>query len=369
VTDVSQLEGNRATAKGFYNKRTVKITIVIPNNTSTIDVEQTLLHEAVAHYGLRKLFGKQFDTFLYNVYKSADESIRRKIAKMAAQNGWNFRTATEEYLAGLAEDTDFAEVKSYGGWWTKIKSLFLDMLESIGFEGFRDKAGVVLTDNELRYILWRSYENLAEPGLYRSILGEAADVAKQSELKVGNYAEKGIEAEYAAEPSNIDEVNDRFNRELQQQIDGSLPEGHVYEMGMPSKYLRSTGIENLPIRLSAKVLNIKSNLHRHKYSLATVKNLVKAIQQPWAIFAYGEQTKAQNLIIGIEDNGRQFLVGLSINPTVKGRSLEINSIRNVFPKNNHEWVNWINEGKLLRVDGKKRNPGCNSQAPDESRGL
>ena len=353
VTDVSQLKGNRAKAKGFYNKRTGKITIVIPNNASTIDVEQTLLHEAVAHYGLRKLFGKQFDTFLDNVYESADESIRRKIAKMAAQNGWNFRTATEEYLAGLAEDTNFAEAKSYGGWWTKIKSLFLDMLESIGFEGFRDKTGVVLTDNELRYILWRSYENLAEPGLYRSILGEAADVAKQSELKVGNYAEKGIEAEYAAEPNNIDEVNDRFNQELQQQIDGSLPEGHVYEMGMPSKYLRSTGIENLPIRLSAKVLNIKSNLDRHKYSLATVKNLVKAIQQPWAIFAYGEKNKAQNLIIGIEDNGRQFLVGLSINPTVKGRSLEINSIRNVFPKNNHEWVNWINEGKLLRVDGKK----------------
>ena len=353
VTDVSQLKGNRAKAKGFYNKRTGKITIVIPNNASTIDVEQTLLHEAVAHYGLRKLFGKQFDTFLDNVYESADESIRRKIAKMAAQNGWNFRTATEEYLAGLAEDTNFAEAKSYGGWWTKIKSLFLDMLESIGFEGFRDKTGVVLTDNELRYILWRSYENLAEPGLYRSILGEAADVAKQAELKVGNYAEKGIEAEYAAEPNNIDEVNDRFNQELQQQIDGSLPEGHVYEMGMPSKYLRSTGIENLPIRLSAKVLNIKSNLDRHKYSLATVKNLVKAIQQPWAIFAYGEKNKAQNLIIGIEDNGRQFLVGLSINPTVKGRSLEINSIRNVFPKNNHEWVNWINEGKLLRVDGKK----------------
>lgn len=199
ITDASQLEGKRAKAKGFYNKRTRKITIVIPNNVSTIDAEQTLLHEAVAHYGLRQLFGEQFNTFLDNVYESADESIRRKIAEMAAQNGWDFRTATEEYLAGLAEDTNFSEAQSYTGWWSKIKRLFLDMLESIGFEGFRDKVGVVLTDNELRYILWRSYENLAEPGRYRSILGEAADVAKQSELKVGNYAEQGVEAEYAAE--------------------------------------------------------------------------------------------------------------------------------------------------------------------------
>lgn len=199
ITDASQLEGKRVKAKGFYNKRTRKITIVIPNNVSTIDAEQTLLHEAVAHYGLRQLFGEQFNTFLDNVYESADESIRRKIAEMAAQNGWDFRTATEEYLAGLAEDTNFSEAQSYTGWWSKIKRLFLDMLESIGFEGFRDKVGVVLTDNELRYILWRSYENLAEPGRYRSILGEAADVAKQSELKVGNYAEQGVEAEYAAE--------------------------------------------------------------------------------------------------------------------------------------------------------------------------
>lgn len=203
LTDASQLEGKRAKAKGFYNKRTGKITIVIPNNVSTIDAEQTLLHEAVAHYGLRQLFGEQFNTFLDNVYQSADESIRRKITEMAAKNGWDFRTATEEYLAGLAEDTNFDEARMFGGWWSKIKSLFLDMLEKIGFVGFRDKVGVVLTDNELRYILWRSYQNLAEPGRYRSILGEAADVAKQSELKVGNYAEQGIEAEYAAESGDL----------------------------------------------------------------------------------------------------------------------------------------------------------------------
>lgn len=199
VTDASQLDGKRAKAKGFYNKRTGKITIVIPNNVSTIDAEQTLLHEAVAHYGLRQLFGEHFNTFLDNVYQSADESIRRKIAEMAAKNGWDFRTATEEYLAGLAEDTSFSEAQNYTGWWSKIKRLFLDMLDKIGFEGFRDKVGVVLTDNELRYILWRSYQNLARPDRYRSILGEAADVVKQSELKVGNYAEQSIEAEYAAE--------------------------------------------------------------------------------------------------------------------------------------------------------------------------
>ena len=182
VTDASTLQGKRAKAKGFYSRGTGRITIVIPNHTSVYDVEQTLLHEAVAHYGLRQLFGEHFDTFLDNVFQSADEDVRRHIVELAQKHGWDFRTATEEYLASLAENTNFDNTDA--SWWQKIKELFLRMLHKIGFEDF---SGVTLSDNELRYILWRSYENLAEPGRYRSILGEAEDVAKQNELKVGNY--------------------------------------------------------------------------------------------------------------------------------------------------------------------------------------
>jgi len=198
VTDSSILDGQRARAKGFYNRSTGKITIVIPNHTSVFDAEQTLLHEAVAHYGLRELFGEHFDTFLDNVYRNAEPDVRRKIVELAQKNGWNMDTATEEYLASLAEDTNFDDISA--SWWGKIKSLFLHMLHQIGF---RDFDGVTLSDNELRYILWRSYENLAEPERYRSILGEAADIAKQNELKVGNYASDNHEASNAAETSDL----------------------------------------------------------------------------------------------------------------------------------------------------------------------
>lgn len=212
VTDASVLDGRKQRAKGFYSKSTGKIAIVIPNHASTFDVEQTLLHEAVAHYGLRQLFGEHFDTFLNNVFDNAEESIRRRImdirkklyrqyvqkavegvtsvfeqaeiiANLPKTESDFTHTATEEYLAGLAENTNFENINA--SWWQQIKDFFLNMLHKIGFEDFR---GVTLSDNELRYILWRSYENLAEPGRYRNILGEAADVAKQYELKVGNYA-------------------------------------------------------------------------------------------------------------------------------------------------------------------------------------
>lgn len=184
VTDASTLDGKKQCAKGFYSKSTGKITIVIPNHTSMFDVEQTLLHEAVAHYGLRQLFGEHFDTFLDNVFNNADEIIRRRIVDMASKNGWDFRKATEEYLAGLAEHINFEEARK-NGWWQRIKQFFFEMLDKLGFSDFR---GVTLTDNELRYILWRSYENLKE-GKHSNLFEEAADIAMQHKLRVGEFAD------------------------------------------------------------------------------------------------------------------------------------------------------------------------------------
>ena len=67
LEDASGLEGKRKKAKGFYNRKTGKITIVLSNATSVSDAVQTLLHEAVAHYGLRKMFGEHFDTLVYDL--------------------------------------------------------------------------------------------------------------------------------------------------------------------------------------------------------------------------------------------------------------------------------------------------------------
>lgn len=184
VTDASTLEGKKAKAKGFYSTSTGKITIVIPNHSNIADVEKTLLHEAVAHHGLRKLFGEHFDNFLDNVFKNASEDVRREIVKLAAKNKWDFRIATEEYLASLAEDTNFEKMPN--GLWDKVKRLFSEMLRSIGL--LKQKDGE-LTDNELRYILWRSYNNLKEKGQSNSILNKAEDIAMQHRLKVGNYSE------------------------------------------------------------------------------------------------------------------------------------------------------------------------------------
>ena len=221
-TDTEGLTGRRARAKGWYDTKTGKIVIILPNHTSGQDVMRTILHEGVAHHGLRELFGEDFDTFLENVYNNASKEIREAINRLAAKNDWDFKVATEEYLAGMAEDTNFDRAE-YQSWWGKIKFLFLDMLR---------KAGLVLnktlTDADLRYILWRSYENLKKPGRYRSILGEAEDLSKQMDLKVGNFAETDNSAASVADGDSymyrdgdvMDErdraiVRDRYERTIQ----------------------------------------------------------------------------------------------------------------------------------------------------------
>ena len=203
VTNASTLEGKKAKAKGFYSTSTGKITIVIPNHSNIADVEKTLLHEAVAHHGLRKLFGEHFDNFLDNVFKNASEDVRREIVKLAAKNKWDFRIATEEYLASLAEDTNFEKMPNE--LWDKVKRLFLDMLRSIGLLKQKDEE---LNDNELRYILWRSYKNLKEKGQSNSILNKAEDIAMQHRLKVGNYApqEEG-KAKVSEKPHKTEKVD------------------------------------------------------------------------------------------------------------------------------------------------------------------
>ena len=245
VTDASTLQGRRAKAKGFYSRGTGRITIVIQNHTSVYDVEQTLLHEAVAHYGLRQLFGEHFDTFLDNVFQNADKDVRRRITELARERNWDFRTATEEYLASLAEKTNFDHTDA--SWWQKIKELFLRMLHKIGFENF---SGVTLSDNELRYILWRSYENLAEPGRYRSILGEAEDVAKQNELKVGNYAIVNSDGRNVAD-------NDLYRNS----DTGTLRQRYDRAVRTPNKSRSVKWYESIPARLKESYVDSMRALH------------------------------------------------------------------------------------------------------------
>ena len=186
----------------------------------------------------------------------------------------------------------------------------------------------------------------------KAYLSEFEDKERRRDIPGDDWRDiQGVEGN--ARAMAVKKANDRFNEELEMQVKGELEEGHVYKLGMPSEILLSTGVPNLPIQMSAQRLEDKATKFGHNFDIAEVKDLVNAIQKPIAIFEYGDRNKSQNLIVEIQKDGKNFIIGLSLNPVVKGKALEINSVRNVFPKDNAEWLNWISQNKLLYADKEK----------------
>lgn len=192
VDDINDTDENmlarKRDSKGWYDTSTGEIVIVSSNSTSVGDAQRTFLHEVVGHHGLRELFGDDFDTFLDNVYRNANEDIRKNIIDRTKGNPLNLREATEEYLAELAERGFDNKVDR--SLWEKIKDAFLDMLRKAGIS-----LDFKLSDNDLRYILWRSYKNLEQGNL----MDVAEDTVMRNDLGVGDFSVRFREAKTEVE--------------------------------------------------------------------------------------------------------------------------------------------------------------------------
>lgn len=170
----SAIESGRK-IKGWFSVSEGKVYVYLPNASGIEDVKQTILHEGVAHYGLRKLVGdERMDDFLDEVFRNVSKEIRNKIVGTLPKYGYDSRVATEEYLARMAESG--VDVST----WERIKQSFKNLLRRIGIN-------IQINDNELKYILWRSAQNLDKNRpIYLAI-----DVAMQYNMGVGNYFREG----------------------------------------------------------------------------------------------------------------------------------------------------------------------------------
>ena len=339
--------GRRERAKGMFERSTGRITINTGNCADKRDAVVTLLHEAVAHHGLRKLFGENFETFLDNVYNSANAEIRRIIDKHSRRYGGDKRTATEEYMASLAERTGFENAKK-SGWWQRIKDFFLKMLEKIGLKGFK---GEDLSDNELRYVLWRSYENLKSGGK-DTVFSAADDLAKQSELNVGEFAP---DAKKTAPEENAEEVNERFNNELTRYQNGEMDKNEMLHLGRPQGVMR-TFLPNLPIVMRQRVIK-KGSEKKHEVDVSAIMNMPQHLSSPIFVFQRSEDTIG--VLTDMRDrNGKNVCVAIELKRQIQqgAEYLEVNDVRSfhgrefkniVEPIANNKALKWVDKEKGL----------------------
>ena len=189
-------------------------------------------------------------------------------------------------------------------------------------------------------------ENLSVPPAEESSSVPSAE--KSAPEKIDTSGNTVLVSMVGDQQQNIEEVNRKFNNDLDRQIAGTLPKGYIHQLGTPGDILLSTGVPNLPIELSATRLEKKSKQEIHPFDIADLKNLPKELQRPIAVFSYGNPQKAQNIIIEIQSKGKNYLVELSLNYNRNG--LDVNSIRGLFPKDLHEWLTWIQDGKTLYLN-------------------
>ena len=331
VADGSIFKDKKATAKGFYNKRTGKITIIASNHTDIADIEKTVLHEGVAHYGLRKLFGDNFNAFLDTVFAKADIKTRRQIAHLSAKHGWNIRTATEEYLAGMAEDANFEQLKPTT--WQRIKRLFGEMMSALGLHHSD------VTDNDLRYLLWRSYKNL-ENGGKRSILDMAEDIAMQYRLKVGNYTDKFTD--------ELNAVNERFNEKLSNLTEENADKVAL-NLGTPSAILRAAGVENKPMKLYGN--KVIKKIKKHGFALEELKDLPKAVANPIAVFNNYKKEGNRSILTELKTKQGNFLVTIDLGKGTE--DIDFNIVSSVFGKDSGNIVDWIERGLAVYINKEK----------------
>ena len=178
---------------GMYDIGSGEVYINLSNIRSEADAVRTVLHEVVGHKGLRELIGKEeYDTEMMRLYGLLPLDARREVSKRAMERyDGDFAVAMDEYLAEQAERNETPS------WWQRVVSAVRDMLRRLGVD-------VELSDNDVKYLLWRSRKRLEA----RNGFAVAEDVVMRRRL--GLIPDRGR--------------NVRF-REAKEEVEESTPSG------------------------------------------------------------------------------------------------------------------------------------------------
>lgn len=162
VVTNDQIDGDNAEkrkkAKAWFEPSTGRVVINLSNAISKEDAQRSYLHEVIGHYGLRELFGEQFDDAMFDIYgllpKNVQEEIQNYMMKNYSSQLANMPSmkdavvlSMEEYLSRKAEENPDAS------WWNRICGSIRNLMRRIGI-------GIKFNDNDVRYLLWRSKNNL-----------------------------------------------------------------------------------------------------------------------------------------------------------------------------------------------------------------
>lgn len=136
---------------GWYDIPSGQVYVYAPNLTSENEAKKTVLHEAVAHKGLRQVIGNDaYNKEMVKLFDKLPEDEKIEVSRMAQERyGGDTAVAMDEYLAEKAE---LDETPSF---WEKVVSSVRRMLRKVGID-------MSLNEGDVKYLLWRGRKSLNE---------------------------------------------------------------------------------------------------------------------------------------------------------------------------------------------------------------
>ena len=146
---------------GWFDPRTGKIAIYLPNIKDASEIDKTYMHEVVAHKGVRGLLGEDgFNELMDHVWNDLmSEEDKTKWLKynshLEGSDEYLRRAAADEFMAHLAEDVDSGKIDPQKAEiiWTKIASKIQEILNKLGLQ-------LKLTEEDLKEVIKASLANL-----------------------------------------------------------------------------------------------------------------------------------------------------------------------------------------------------------------
>lgn len=144
---------------GWFDTPTGSVFIYMPHATTERDIDETYLHEVVAHKGLRELLGNEkFDALCDAVWEGMSEEDRNRFSDYVTQAGITGdeairRAAADEYMANIAEKLKNGE-EIDESLWQKIIDIIMEWL------GESPAIKTTMTREDIDKLLRKSLQNM-----------------------------------------------------------------------------------------------------------------------------------------------------------------------------------------------------------------
>ena len=318
-----------------------EVYIYMPHLVDEVDLDKTVVHESVAHKGIKQMLGEEFGKFLDNVWNSMSVPAKVKFLSYvgAGKNATQAdrRAAADEYVAAIAEKVYkeqglTAEEKTI---WQKFADWFRKK-----FNVDKAKAEVLaketLTDEDIAKMIRASYETLkAESGKVKGESGGDFRARKDNEVA----SVDGDRAMFRLASSNASAIKyDKMNGTNVKEFFDFLRGGMVFEKGKPNVFhianagnlLEQYGIKGKFMVGQFTFSRTHTQNEDHNLGIKEWVDVINNLNNPLAITSYKGLPNEYRIYTYATVNGKNICVG--VNVSLKEGEIELSNIISAYSR-------------------------------------